>query len=162
AMTSPGQLRVGVVGAGYWGIHHVRNFARLGVLAGVCDADAAARKRVASQYPGIALFERTGDLLSAADAVVLATPAIAHAEQALEALAAGKHVFCEKPMALTVADAEKVKRAADESGKTFMVGHLMLYHPAVERLHEMIRSGDLGEIYYLYSLRVNLGRLRRD
>jgi predicted dehydrogenase len=154
--------RIGVVGAGYWGIHHVRNFARLGVLGAVADADAKARARVAAQYPGVKVVERVEQLFDLVDAVVLATPAVSHAEQSLAALAAGKHVLVEKPMALSVADAERVAAAAKSSGRTFMVGHLMLYHPAVEKLRAMIEAGDLGEIYYLYSLRVNLGRLRRD
>src|SRR5262249_60935038 len=99
--------RVGVVGAGYWGIHHVRNFARLGALAAVCDADAQVRARVAREYPGARLFERLEDLLgdAAVDAVVVATPAAAHAAQALAALAAGKHGPGGKPKALTVATA---------------------------------------------------------
>jgi predicted dehydrogenase len=151
-----------VVGAGYWGIHHVRNFARLGALTAVCDADPQARARVAAQYPGARTVERLEDLFDLVDAVVLATPAPMHAAQSLAALAAGKHVLVEKPMALSVEDAERVARAAEGAGRVFMVGHLMLYHPAVERIRELIRSGELGEIYYLYSLRVNLGRLRRD
>jgi predicted dehydrogenase len=159
---APPKVRVGVVGAGYWGIHHVRNFARLGALSAVCDADPQARARVAAQYPGVALHERLDAMLESVDAVVLATPAPGHAEQSLAALGADRHVLCEKPMALAVEDAERVARVAAASSRTFMVGHLMLYHPAVERLHELIRAGELGEIYYLYALRVNLGRLRRD
>ena len=96
------------------------------------------------------------------DAVVLATPAITHADLACLALRAGKHVFVEKPVALDVAGAEAVAAAAAASGKTVMVGHLMLYHPAVERMRTLVAAGELGELYYLYATRVNLGRLRTD
>jgi predicted dehydrogenase len=157
---------VAVVGAGYWGINHVRAFARLSdaELVAVCDSDANALGRAALLAPHAdfcrSLDEVLGD--SAVDAVVLATPALAHAAQAHMALAAGKHVFVEKPMALTPDDAASVVRAAEAAGRILMVGHLMLYHPGYERLRQLYASGELGEVYYLYSLRVNLGRLRRD
>jgi predicted dehydrogenase len=96
------------------------------------------------------------------DAVVLATPAVAHAAQAQAALAAGKHVFVEKPMALSVADATATSAAATRAHKTLMVGHLMLYHPGYERLRQLVRGGEIGDVYYVYALRVNLGRLRAD
>src|SRR5262249_36483475 len=97
------------------------------------------------------------------DAVVLATPATQHASQVLAALAAGKHVLVEKPMTLSIGDAERILAAASAApNRILMVGHLMLYHPAVEQMRRLILSDELGEIFYLYSLRVNLGRLRRD
>lgn len=161
-------VRVAVVGAGSWGINHVRSFARLPgcELVAVCDPDTKNRSRAANLAPGARLFDRYEDLLdeggSGLDAVVLATPAVLHAEQSLAALARGKHVLVEKPMALTARDAERVYRAAEDAGRVLMVGHLMLYHAAVQRLREMIVAGDIGEVYYLYALRVNLGRLRTD
>ncbi len=94
--------------------------------------------------------------------MVLATPAVAHATQAQAALAAGKHVFVEKPMALSTADAEAVVAAAARAGKTLMVGHLMLYHPGYERLRQLVHGGELGDVFYIYAVRVNLGRLRHD
>jgi predicted dehydrogenase len=158
-------LKVAVVGAGYWGINHVRAFSRIegAELAAVCEPDARAQKRAAQLAPGAArhlTFEET--LASPIDAVVLATPAVLHARQALSALAAGKHVFVEKPLALSPADAEEVVRAARAARRTLMVGHLMLYHPGYLKLRELVRSGQIGDVYYLYALRVNLGRLRRD
>jgi predicted dehydrogenase len=154
------------VGAGYWGINHVRAFARQkgAELVAICDRDPDARARAAELAPRAALRDALDDVLgdSAVDAVVLATPAVAHAEQARAALAAGKHVFVEKPMALTPADAAAVVRDAETHRKTLMVGHLMLYHPGYERLRELVNGGEIGEVYYLYSLRVNLGRLRKD
>jgi predicted dehydrogenase len=160
------KVAVAVVGAGYWGINHVRAFARVpgAELRAVCDPDRAALERAAELAPKAARVGSFEALLddAALDAVVLATPAPLHAPQARAALAAGKHVFVEKPMALSPADAESVAAAAKDARKTLMVGHLLLYHPAYEKLHALVRSGEIGDVYYLYSLRVNLGRLRRD
>lgn len=161
-----GVVGVAVVGAGYWGVNHVRAFSRVpgAELRAVCDPDERALARAAQLAPAAlkrhAFEEVLGD--PAVDAVVLATPAVDHAAQAVAALGAGKHVFVEKPLALTAADAEGVARAAEASQTTLMVGHLMLYHPGYTRLRELVRGGEIGEVYYLYSLRVNLGRLRRD
>ncbi|MFO0576626.1 MAG: Gfo/Idh/MocA family oxidoreductase [Polyangia bacterium] len=165
----PSPVRVAVVGAGSWGINHVRSFARLPgcELVAVCDPDPKNRARAANLAPGAALSDRYEALLDGHggpgfDAVVLATPAVLHAEQAIQALERGKHVLVEKPMALTARDAERVYKAAEAAGRVFMVGHLMLYHAAVQRLRDMIVAGDVGQVYYLYALRVNLGRLRQD
>lgn len=159
-------VRVAVVGAGTWGINHVRAFSRLTgcQLATVCDLSAKHRSRAAELAPGVHLTDKYDDVLAdpTIDAVVLATPAIQHAAQAEAALAQGKHVLCEKPMALTVEDAEALHRRAQASGRVFLVGHLMLYHAAVLRLRQLIESGHIGEVHYLYALRVNLGRLRAD
>ncbi len=163
---NPPPVRVAVVGAGYWGINHVRTFARLPgcELVLVCDADPKNLKRAKSLAPAARQTTDYATVLAdpSIDAVVLATPAVLHAEQSIAALSAGKHVFVEKPLALSVADAQAVKTAADQAGRVLMVGHLMLYHAAVLRLREMIQSGDIGEVYYLYALRVNLGKLRQD
>jgi predicted dehydrogenase len=160
------RVRVAVVGAGYWGINHVRAFANLpnAQLIAVCDPHDKALSRAAKLAPGTRLLTRFEDVLASPDidAVVLATPAVLHAEQAIATLLAGKHTFVEKPMALNVEDADAVCSAAKQTGLTLMVGHLMLYHPAYKRLHELVRAGDIGEVFYLYSLRVNLGRLRKD
>jgi predicted dehydrogenase len=165
-MPEPHKVRVAVVGAGYWGINHVRTFARLPgcQLVRVCDPSEAALRRAAALAPGARLGPSLSEVLDdpEVDAVVLATPAVDHAAQALQAIAAGKHVFVEKPMALRASEAQAVLRQAEEAGRTFMVGHLMLYHAAVLRLREMIQAGEIGEVYYLYALRVNLGRLRKD
>lgn len=163
---SSAPVKVAVVGAGYWGVNHVRSFARLPgcELTRVCDPDAKNRARAAGLCPSARLGDSYEEVLAdpEVDAVVLATPAVLHARQALAALAANKHVLVEKPMALTTADAEQLVARAESAGRTFMVGHLMLYHAAVLRLREMIQAGDIGAVYYLYALRVNLGRLRQD
>lgn len=159
-------VRVAVIGAGAWGINHVRTFARLREceLVLVCERDEARRRRAAAIAPGARLGARLSDALEAddVDAVVLATPAAHHADHARAALRAGKHVLVEKPLALRVADAEAVIAAAARAGRTLMVGHLMLYHPAFLRLVDVVRAGDLGRVLYAYAVRVNLGRLRRD
>lgn len=159
-------VRVAVVGAGAWGINHVRAFARAKgcELVMVCDPSAQALARAQTLAPH---SRQTGDLdevvrAQDVDAVVLATPASDHARQASQILDAGKHVLVEKPLALSVADAEAVLRRARTAGRVLMVGHLMLYHPAVQRLAQMIGAGELGRVLYMYALRVNLGRLRRD
>ncbi|HVV87027.1 MAG TPA: Gfo/Idh/MocA family oxidoreductase [Kofleriaceae bacterium] len=158
--------RIAVVGAGAWGRSHVRTFAaeRGCELTWVCDPSTAALAAAADLAPHARPSERFDDVLTAADvdAVVLATPARLHAEQATRVLETGRAVLVEKPLALTVADAEAVARAAARSGAPLVVGHLMLYHPAVERLRELIDGGELGELFYLTSTRANLGRLRSD
>jgi len=159
-------VRVGVVGLGYWGPNLARNFAALPgcELAWLCDASEAARERVAPTFPGARLTGELDDLLAdpALDAVALATPVPAHAELAERVLRAGKHCFVEKPLAQSVADAERVVAAGEEAGRVLMVGHLLVFHPAVTRLKEIARSGELGDIHYIYSNRLNLGKLRAD
>jgi len=159
-------VRVGVVGLGYWGPNLARNFAALPgcELAWLCDASEAARERVAPTFPGARLTAELDNLLAdpALDAVALATPVPAHAELAERVLRAGKHCFVEKPLAQSVADAERVVAAGEEAGRVLMVGHLLVFHPAVTRLKEIARSGELGDIHYIYSNRLNLGKLRAD
>lgn len=160
------RVRVAVVGTGRWGINHVRVFTaepRCEVVW-VCDTATSGLERACAIASGANSTASYAEVLAdeSLDAVVLATPAVSHAEQAVQALEAGKHVFVEKPMALTVADAERVRDAAERAGRVVLVGHLMLYHSVFERVHELLASGELGELYYLYASRVNLGRLRHD
>ena len=157
-------VRTAVVGCGYWGANLLRTFAALSDLRVACDLSAAVREKVRRQYGAVRV---TGSYRSVLDdpqvqGVVLATPAPLHADMAVQALEAGKHVFVEKPLALSVADAERVARSADEAGRILMVGHLLEYHPAVEHIKNMIGQGELGEVYYAYSQRLNLGKLRSD
>jgi predicted dehydrogenase len=159
-------IKVAVVGTGGWGINHVRAFARArdAQLVAICDASESALNRAAGLAPQARRLSALDQVLAAPDidAVVLATPAAAHAAHAQQALAAGKHVFVEKPLSLSSADAEEVVRASERAGRTLMVGHIMLYHPVVERIKTMIKAGELGWLLYLNSVRVNLGTLRRD
>jgi len=154
--------RVGVVGAGYWGANLIRNCRQLGVLAAVCDLDLRALDRVRSAYPGTGLYCDPQAMLEHGklDAVVIAAPAPVHAPLALAAIAAGKHVFVEKPLALSVQDAERVVKAAERAGVTLFVGHVLLYHPAVRALLQCVRDGRIGRVRHLRSRRLSWGRLR--
>jgi len=163
-MSSP--LRVGVVGLGYWGPNLARNFNALPdvELAWCCDASQGARERMAAMLPGTRMTDRFEDLLAdeTLDAIALATPVPTHAELAVRVLEAGKHCFVEKPLAQSVADAERAVAAAEASGRTLMVGHLLEYHPGVRKLKELADGGELGEIHYIYGNRLNLGKARAD
>lgn len=154
--------RVGVIGAGYWGANLIRNCRELGVLAAVCDTELHALDEVRSKYPGTALFCDADAMLEHGklDAAVIAAPAPAHAKLALAAIAAGKHVFVEKPLALNVEDAQRVLDAADKAGVTLFVGHVLLYHPAVRALLECLQQGRIGRVRHLRSRRLSWGRLR--
>ena len=158
------RLKLGVVGAGAWGKNHVRTATVLpdALLAAVCDADPRTRERLTRQYPGTLVTADLGECLAAVDAVIVATPARSHAEIAVRALEQGKPCLVEKPFALDRAAAEGVARLAAERGVPVLAGHLLLFHPAVERLRAMIEQGELGQVFYLYSLRVNLGQVRAD
>ncbi len=159
-------LRLGVAGLGYWGPNLARNFASIAgcELAWCCDASADARTRVASRFPGVRMAADLDELLAdpELDAIALATPVPSHADLAVRVLEAGKHCFVEKPLAQSVAEAERAVAAAETSGHILMVGHLLEYHPGVRKLKELSESGELGEIYYIYGNRLNLGKLRAD
>ncbi len=160
-------LRVGVAGLGYWGPNLARNFASLPgcELAWCCDASPRARERAAALFPSARISGELDALLGdpALDAVVLATPVPSHAELAIRVLQAGKHCFVEKPLAQSVAGAQRAVSAAQASGRVLMVGHLLEHHPGIEKLKQLTDSGELGErIYYIYGNRLNLGQLRAD
>jgi predicted dehydrogenase len=157
-------LKVGVIGAGAWGRNHVRTLAQLpgAELVAVCDSAAAVREKLGTQYPGTTITGDPKKLLGMVEAVVVATPATTHADLARQAIAAGIPVLVEKPFALTVKDAEDIAERAAKANVPVMAGHLLEYHPVVERLRELIQSGALGQIYYLYGQRVNLGQVRPD
>ncbi|MBT4502982.1 MAG: Gfo/Idh/MocA family oxidoreductase, partial [Gemmatimonadetes bacterium] len=154
------------VGAGYWGKNLVRIFDGLsGVrLKWVCDASEKVQAGMRQQYGDV---EVTGELEQVlndeeVEGVVLAVPAVGHFGAARQVLEADKHVYVEKPLTLSAAEAEELVALADQQGKVLMVGHLMVYHPAVQMLKGMVERGELGEIYYLYAQRVNLGIVRKD
>ncbi len=159
-------IRVGIVGLGYWGPNLARNFAAIPTceVRWLCDASEPARARLAPALPQARATDDLEALLRDAelDAVVLATPVPTHAELAARVARAGKHCFVEKPLATSVADAQEAVAAARAAGKVLMVGHLLEYHPAVDRLKELLDAGELGELYYLYGNRLNLGKLRAD
>lgn len=157
---------IGVVGLGYWGPNLARNFDALpdAELRWCCDAREEVRARFAAQYRGTRFTGELDDLLAdpGLDAIALATPVPTHAPLAVRVLQAGKHCFVEKPLAQSVADAERAVAAARAAGKVLMVGHLLEYHPAVATLEQLVRGDELGTVHYIYSNRLNLGRLRAD
>ncbi len=159
-------INIGVVGLGYWGPNLARNFAAISdcELTWCCDEREPVRERLRVAYPNTRFTGDLDDLLSddELDAVVLATPVPTHGPLAERVLRAGKHCFVEKPLAYTVADAERAVQAAKDNDRILMVGHLLVYHPGVDMLKGIADSGELGDIHYIYSQRLNLGQLRRD
>jgi predicted dehydrogenase len=157
---------LGQVGLGYWGPNLLRNFnglaqARVKVC---CDLDEVALRRVGDQYPGMAITTDYGELLGdpEVEAVIVTAPTPSHYELAKAALLTGRHVFVEKPIALAVTEGEELVALAEATGRVLMVGHLLMYHPTVARLKQIVDGGDLGEVYYLYASRLNLGQVRRS
>jgi predicted dehydrogenase len=154
-------VKLGVIGAGYWGANLVRVCHELGILESVCDANEAAIANVAAQYPAVGVeLDVTSLLERPIDGVVIAAPVTVHAELALQALARGKHVFVEKPLAMTPNEAASVVRAAREAQRTLFIGHVLLYHPAVQRMFDLIRDGAIGTVRHVRSRRLSFGRLR--
>jgi len=153
-----------VVGGGAWGRNLIRNFHDLGVLRLVCEPSPERREGIRATYPGIELGSSIADATHRADidAVVVATPAESHYAIARQALLAGKHVMVEKPMTLVESEASELIALAEASGLTLMVGHLLQYHPMFLKLKAMVTSGELGRINYVYSHRLNLGKIRRE
>ncbi len=163
---SPKPPRVGVVGAGYWGPNLIRNLAELpgAPLAAVCDKQASRLEYVHARYPGVRLYDSFDALLESPeiDAVAIATPAETHARLAKQALERGKHVFVEKPLATTSAACLELAALAQARGLVLMVGHTFLHNDAVRWMKARLEAGELGEVLYLYSRRLNLGQVRQD
>jgi UDP-2-acetamido-3-amino-2,3-dideoxy-glucuronate N-acetyltransferase len=157
------KVQVAVVGAGYWGKNLVRNFHALNALETVCDLTDEVLDRVRQEYR-VATTKDYDAVLgdSLVDAVVIAAPAAQHYELALRALHAGKHVFVEKPLALHPREGKDLVELARERNLVLMVGHILAYHPAIIELKRLIREGHLGKIQYIYSSRLNLGKLRTE
>jgi len=157
-------IRVGQAGLGYWGPNLARNFGELADLRWLCDLSPELLARASTRHPQARTTTDFEELLAdpELDAVVIATPVVTHYELAKQALAADKHVFVEKPQAQTSAEAEELLGLAQESGLVLMPGYLLLYHPAIERLKELVGAGELGDLLYLYGNRQNLGQIRRD
>lgn len=159
------EVGIAQVGIGYWGRNLLRNFASVegARLVQACDQRPNVLQQVSAQFPGVKVTQDYEDLLTNpdVDAVVVATETPTHFEMASRALKAGKHVFVEKPMAQSVPEAEELVRLAEERDLRLMVGHLLLYHPAFRYIEDLIEAGELGDIYYLYSMRVNLGIIRQ-
>lgn len=160
-------ITLGQIGIGIWGQNLLRNFYNLKDchMKICCDKNREVLEKIKSQYGGkIKITNDFDDLVKdpQLDGIVIATLPITHARFALKALSSGRHVFVEKPLALDVADAKEIIRTAKRNKRILMVGHLLLYHPAVKKLKSYIDDGLLGEVHYLYSTRVNLGQVRQE
>lgn len=163
-MKAESGLRVGVVGCGYWGSKHVRTLLSLEAVSQVCVIDPSDERRAAVTrvYPRVDEYRTLAEALGQLDAVVIAVPPTLHAPLALEAIARGVHVLVEKPLAPTVEEGQAMVSAAEKMGVTLMVGHTFEYHSAVWELRSMVQRGDLGDLYYLDTARLNLGLYQRD
>jgi len=159
-------INVAVVGVGGWGKNLVRNYSQIPEcsLKYICDLDEQQLRRLAPQVPGTVATTRVEDLLEDRDlhGIVIATPAPTHYALCKAALAAGKDVYVEKPFALYSVEARELLQLSENLGSILMVGHLLLYHPIVARIKQMIEANELGDIYYIYNQRVNLGVVRGD
>jgi len=153
---------IGMIGLGYWGNNILRNLNELGVLRVACDRDAGLIETRKKEYPQVVFTTSPDEVIQdpAISAVVISAPAVAHYELAKQAILAGKDVFVEKPLSLTIAQGEEIVFLAEEHKRILMVGHILQYHPAVRKLKDMIKGGELGKIQYIYSNRLNIGKLR--
>ena len=156
--------RIGVVGLGYWGPNLARNFDELGSLAALCDLEGGLRERYADRYPHARVLADYDELLAdeSVDGIVVATPVPTHHALAKRALEAGKSVLVEKPPALHAAEMEELVALAASSSLVLMPGHLLLYHPGVRKVKELVETGGLGEVLCVYGNRQNLGKIRKD
>lgn len=155
---------VGLIGLGYWGKNLLRNFHELGALRAACDAHGPTLDQWKAKYPDVKFTSNYRDLLDDKEirAIAIAAPAAQHFALAKEALLAGKDLFVEKPITLTVKEGREIVDLAREKGLVLMVGHILQYHPAVTKLKELIAKGELGKIQYVYSNRLNIGKLRTE
>ncbi len=155
-------VQLAVVGCGYWGKNLARNFAQLGALRAIVDPNPETAQHHAQAHNVMAMDMAQALADPAIDAIAIAAPAELHKKLALEGIAAGKHIYVEKPLALSVTDGEEMRDAANAVGLTLMVGHLLQYHPIFAALREKVRAGDLGKLRYAYSHRLSMGKFRLE
>ncbi len=155
-------MKLAVVGCGYWGKNLARNFAELGVLSAIVDANPDTAQTHADMHGVVPLNFEQALADDSIEAIAIAAPAELHKDLTIQGLAAGKHVYVEKPLALSVTDGEDMCKAADEAGKILMVGHLLQYHPVFAHLREMVKAGELGKLRYVYSHRLSMGKFRLE
>ena len=155
---------IAVIGSGYWGKNLIRNYHQLGALRLICDKNEALLAQYKAQYPEVDICVALSDVLSRPriQGVVVSTPAETHFHIAREALLAGKHVFVEKPLVLYEHEADELIQLSRHRQAVLMVGHLMQYHPVFVTLKTLASAGELGRINYIYSNRLNLGKIRRE
>ncbi len=162
--TTPSRRTLALVGAGYWGKNLARNFNALGALHTVCDASTEILAGYADGYESVRKTSSVGDVFGekAITEVAIAAPAVAHYALAKTALEAGKDVFVEKPLCLDEGEGRELVALAEQTGRVLMVGHLLQYHPCIEKLRTLLAVGDLGKLNYITSNRLNLGKIRRE
>lgn len=160
------KINLAQIGVGYWGPNLLRNLVSNPncTVSKVCDLSEERQNFVKSLYPSVSVTDKIGDVVfdEGIDAIVIATPVFTHYDLAIKCLKAGKHILVEKPMASTSKEVETIKNLAESKGLIAMVGHTFLYNSAVKYVKKLIDSGDLGDIRYIYSQRINLGRIRKD
>jgi UDP-2-acetamido-3-amino-2,3-dideoxy-glucuronate N-acetyltransferase len=155
---------IGLIGLGFWGKNLLRNLYEMGVLHTACDSSKKIIQEKCIEFPNVKYSLSADDLVNNSEitAVVIATPAATHHELATKILLAGKDVFVEKPLALTVKDGQSLVSLAKEKGRILMVGHILNYHPAIVKLKEIVSTGELGKVEYIYSNRLNIGKIRTE
>ena len=155
--------RVCVIGAGYWGKNHIRTLNQLGALKGIVESNPKVLSLLSNEYPDVPFYENINLALKEDyDGFTVATPSESHYNLSKQIISAGKHVLIEKPMALSIEDSEKLLSLANKFDVNVMVGHLLLFHPAIIKIKEMIDAGSIGDLQYLYSNRLNLGKVRTE
>ncbi len=157
-------IKVGVIGCGYWGKNLVRVFNQLGCLEIICDTNQTIGESYRKNLPEIHFTENPDEVIKSKNiqAVVIATPAFTHYRLAKSSIEHGKHVFCEKPLAINIDEGQDLVKLAKKMNVILMVGHILHYHPAVKKLKQIISQGQLGKIHYMYSNRTNIGRIRHE
>lgn len=155
--------KICVVGAGRWGKNHIKTLDEIDCLAGIVEANAEVRTEFEEKYPGIQTFATVRDAMNEDfDGFTVATPAATHFELAAFIISHKKHVLVEKPLTLKASEARRLKKLAEENGVNLMVGHLLLFHPAIRKIKELIEKGKIGKLEYIYSNRLNLGTVRTE
>ena len=152
-----------VVGAGYWGKNHIRTLSEIGALQGIVESNEELLSSVLKDYPKVEGYKSIEEALkNQYDGYTIATPAETHYELAKKVILSKKHVLVEKPMTLLVEDAEDLVKTAKVNNVNLMVGHVLLFHPAILKIKEIVKSGDIGDLQYIYSNRLNLGKIRSE
>ena len=157
------QNKICVIGAGYWGKNHIRTLNELGLLGGIVDSDQSLLENFQNKYPSVKTFVNINEVIKENfDGFTIATPVKTHYEIAKYLIENGKHVLVEKPITINVREARELKILADKKNVNLMVGHVLLYHPAIQKIKELIDDGKIGKLQYIYSNRLNLGTVRTE
>jgi len=157
------QYKICVIGAGYWGKNHIATLNELGLLGGIVDSDQSLLENFQNKYPSVKTFVNINEVIKENfDGFTIATPVKTHYEIAKYLIEHGKHVLVEKPITINVQEAKELKILADKQNVNLMVGHVLLFHPAIQKIKELIDSGKIGKLQYIYSNRLNLGTVRTE